>query len=143
MLSLHSQHPEECFPGESKAAALGEEERSDSQTPGPQSWLLGNADWPALIFMVATKLREVKVLQQLGGVSKEFLSSLRTWQWESVCLGVSVECLGVGSLSSTGTVCERSSLWRGSNSWVFPWTPHPGTQWMDTGDGISLSLSCG
>lgn len=30
---------------------------------GPQSWLLGIADWSALIFMVAAKRREVKVLQ--------------------------------------------------------------------------------
>lgn len=61
--SLLYQHLEECFARESRAAVLGEEERSHSQTPGPQSWLPGNADWPALIFMVAAELREVKVLQ--------------------------------------------------------------------------------
>lgn len=63
LVSFHYQHLEECFAGKRRAAVLGEEERSESQTPGPQSWLPGNADWPALIFMVATKLKEVKVLQ--------------------------------------------------------------------------------
>lgn len=145
-MSLHAHHLEECFAGRAELQFWEKRKRSESQTPGPHSWLLGNADWPVLIIMVALKRREVKILQEPGGVSSEFLSCLRTWRLESVCLGVSVECLGVGSLSMAVTVCESASIWRGSNSWVFSPPPsptsHPGTRWMDTGWNQPSSLMC-
>lgn len=67
---------------------------------------------------MAEKLEEVRVLQQLRGISKEFLSSSRMWA-AGKCLawGVSVMCVWGGKLETYELLQgsgEENFLWEGS-----------------------------